>query len=578
MSQEDKKTPTPSDVVKSLANLEEGVSKMRAQVREVYFAQKEEEKAQAAADSDSCPPATQDIQLNLKNRQNAIDNVGYGPLNPAEPNEEFWQDKADRWNITPDEAKTSVCGNCVFFVRTPKMLDCIEEGIGLGTEEAEGSIEAGELGYCNALDFKCASERTCNAWAAGGPITEESDIDKIDEAVTAAADDPCWDGYKQVGMKKGKGGKMVPNCVPVDAAVKDYEEENPAPEGYHYMPDGELMPDSAHEDEAAAKKRTKAQTPAPKKDRIKGSKKNPKGSAAGGKKIKFSKAITEGLQNKVDKHNEKAPKGRRATLRMLKAVFRRGAGAYSTSHRPGKSRNQWAYARVNAFLKLLKSGKPSKAAYTQDNDLLPASHPRSTKKKNSVEPMLAGGMYLIPEERDMANAILEVVEKHGKFDQDGDGVWAGYTPAYDNEDKDIGVKCGNCVFYQGGDQCAIIALKVEEEGKCRFAMLPEGAVDSSSVPLRREDNLELLLADANSDAELNIDLPAENTFETTEDAILALTEYSDFGYDAEFAIRASWLRGVRNGEDPYLRAKSLAVMQYDSLDADLLPKESDAGE
>lgn len=27
-------------------------------------------------------------------------------------------------------------------------------------------------------------------------------------------DDPCWKGYKMVGMKKGKGGKPVPNCVP----------------------------------------------------------------------------------------------------------------------------------------------------------------------------------------------------------------------------------------------------------------------------------------------------------------------------------------------------------------------------
>lgn len=25
-------------------------------------------------------------------------------------------------------------------------------------------------------------------------------------------DDPCWDGYTQLGMKK-KGGKEVPNCV-----------------------------------------------------------------------------------------------------------------------------------------------------------------------------------------------------------------------------------------------------------------------------------------------------------------------------------------------------------------------------
>lgn len=27
---------------------------------------------------------------------------------------------------------------------------------------------------------------------------------------------PCWPGYKKVGMKPGKGGKMVPNCVPVE--------------------------------------------------------------------------------------------------------------------------------------------------------------------------------------------------------------------------------------------------------------------------------------------------------------------------------------------------------------------------
>ena len=360
--------------------------------------------------------------------------------------------------------------------------------------------------------------------------------------------------------------------------LADSSEKKPAPEGYHYMPDGTLMKDSEHDDEAAAKKkkRTKAQTPAPKKDRIKGSKKNPKGSAAGGKKITFSKEIETGLQNKVDKHNEKAPKGRRATLRMLKAVFRRGAGAYSTSHRPGKSRNQWAYARVNAFLRLLKSGKPSKAAYTQDNDLLPASHPRSTKKGASIDSLLAGGMYLIPEEADMAKAIYDVVQKHGKFDQDGDGVWAGYTPAEQNEDAAIGVKCSNCVFYQGGDQCAIIALPVDEngEGKCRFAMLPEGAVKGDQVPLRDPADLELLLASAVADAELSVELKNEDEYESTEEAILALTEYSGLGYEAEYAFRASWLRAVRNGEDPFVRARALAVMTDESLDADLLPREN----
>jgi hypothetical protein len=31
-----------------------------------------------------------------------------------------------------------------------------------------------------------------------------------------SANGPCWPGYKQVGMKIGKRGKLVPNCVPVD--------------------------------------------------------------------------------------------------------------------------------------------------------------------------------------------------------------------------------------------------------------------------------------------------------------------------------------------------------------------------
>ena len=402
-------------------------------------------------------------------------------------------------------------------------------------------------------------------------------------AVKKGSDDPCWEGYVQLGTKM-KNGKEVPNCVPKDAAVDADLEE--VPEGFHRMPDGEIMRDDAHDKETelsatdtalAAKKRTKAQTPAPKKDRISGSKKNRKGSAGDGKKVTFSKAVIAGLENKVANHNKTASKGRRATLSMLKAAYRRGAGAFSTSYRPGQNRNSWAMGRVNAFLRLLKSGKPSKAAYTQDNDLLPASHPRSTKKGASVESLLASGMHFIPEEADLVKAIYEVVQKHGKFDQDGDGVWAGYTPSAQNDVASIGVKCSNCVFYQGGDQCAIIALSIDEdgEGKCRFAMLPEGAVQGNQIPLRDPADLELLLASAVADYDLLVSLPSENTFETVDEAVLALTEYSGFGYEAEFAIRASWLRAVANGEDPYRRAKSLAVTTYDSLDADLLPKEAE---
>ena len=131
----------------------------------------------AAVDVEECPPATQDIVLNIKNRQNAIDNVGYGPLNPEEPNDEFWQGKADRWNVTIEEAKTSRCGNCAAFIQTSKMLECIADGLQKGDENVADSydvVAAGDLGYCEALDFKCAASRTCDAWIAGGPVTDET--------------------------------------------------------------------------------------------------------------------------------------------------------------------------------------------------------------------------------------------------------------------------------------------------------------------------------------------------------------------------------------------------------------------
>lgn len=116
----------------------------------------------------ACPPATKDIELNLKNRQQAIDIANYGPENPNEPNEDYWKAKADMFEGGIEEAKKALCGNCVFFIQTPAMLDCI--AVGIGGEDAYDSIEAGDLGYCEAFDFKCAAQRTCDAWVVGGPI------------------------------------------------------------------------------------------------------------------------------------------------------------------------------------------------------------------------------------------------------------------------------------------------------------------------------------------------------------------------------------------------------------------------
>jgi hypothetical protein len=125
------------------------------------------------AEAAKCPVATQDISINLKNRQKAINEYGYGPLNPNEPNDSFWADKQEKWKLdSPDDAKKSICGNCAAFDISKKTLNCIAIGIGddQGTEDPHDVIEAGDLGYCRFLKFKCAAKRTCDAWVVGGPI------------------------------------------------------------------------------------------------------------------------------------------------------------------------------------------------------------------------------------------------------------------------------------------------------------------------------------------------------------------------------------------------------------------------
>ena len=93
-------------------------------------------------------------------------------------------------------------------------------------------------------------------------------------------------------------------------------------------------------------------------------------------------AVKEGLQKKVDDHNESVESATKKTnLRTLSTVFRRGVGAYKTnpsSVRPNvKSPEQWAYARVNSYLYALKNEKFRSGKH--DTDLFPKGHPLSSK-------------------------------------------------------------------------------------------------------------------------------------------------------------------------------------------------------
>lgn len=128
-------------------------------------------------------------------------------------------------------------------------------------------------------------------------------------------------------------------------------------------------------------KAPKSATPAKPSERVTGSKANPKGSASSSTgTIRLGEDIVASLAEKAKAHNAKHEgAGKKATLGALKAVWRRGAGAFSRSHSPVvKSRQQWAMARVNAFLHLLATGSPRNPKYVTDNDLLPKGHPKKS--------------------------------------------------------------------------------------------------------------------------------------------------------------------------------------------------------
>ena len=115
--------------------------------------------------------------------------------------------------------------------------------------------------------------------------------------------------------------------------------------------------------------------------------KNPEGEGsakgdASGKSAEVTAEQEATLQNKADEFNAKDSNTRngRATLGQLKSVFQRGLGAFNVSHSPVvKSASQWAFARVNAYLYLLKNGRPENPKYVTDNDLLPSKHPKAGK-------------------------------------------------------------------------------------------------------------------------------------------------------------------------------------------------------
>ena len=168
----------------------------------------------AKDEGESCPLPTQVPMLNAKNRQRAIDIVGYGK---------------------PEEGTKNLCGNCGAFDQTKKMLGCISVGL-----PVENPMDSDDRGYCESFHFACSASHTCKAWVEGGPIVdeEEESEDKVKVEIeieiqkatdVKVGDFVRWDSNASVAQGKVervvRDGKInVPNS---SFEVKG-EQDNPA--------------------------------------------------------------------------------------------------------------------------------------------------------------------------------------------------------------------------------------------------------------------------------------------------------------------------------------------------------------
>ena len=94
---------------------------------------------------DGCPLPTKDADLNAENKQKATDEAAYGSAVDS----------------------SRICGNCAAYNQTEEMLECIGD-------------DSGDVGYCQFWKFVCASEKWCESWAEGGPITSDKQAEYKD--------------------------------------------------------------------------------------------------------------------------------------------------------------------------------------------------------------------------------------------------------------------------------------------------------------------------------------------------------------------------------------------------------------
>lgn len=93
---------------------------------------------------------------------------------------------------------------------------------------------------------------------------------------------------------------------------------------------------------------------------------------------------------------------------------------------------------------------------------------------------------LTPRQHMMYEKYEWIAETLGPWDGGVGPDGAHYIPASDNVFADAGMKCANCVFFEGGGGCEILNQVVEPEAVCKLWIIPAEQVQESMKSLSKD--------------------------------------------------------------------------------------------
>jgi hypothetical protein len=89
---------------------------------------------------------------------------------------------------------------------------------------------------------------------------------------------------------------------------------------------------------------------------------------------------------------------------------------------------------------------------------------------------------LTERQKALYSATESIVESFGQFDKGHDGNGAHYMDATDNPFVNTGMKCANCVAYEGGRHCEWVSGDIDPQALCKLWVISEPLLAPQPLP------------------------------------------------------------------------------------------------